>query len=207
MTRAQRVLQLHGIYLIVNESERVLDIVRASLAAGVGIVQYRAKGGIEPATLRTLRELTLAHGALLILNDDWRTARAFGCDGAHLGPGDPGFSDAAAVRAEVPEMLLGFSCASEEEMRAAYRGGADYAGVGSVYSTHSKADAGDPIGIEGLRHIAAAAPLPVAAVGGITLETLREVRQSGVAMAATISAVADAGDPAAAAAALVRLWG
>lgn len=184
----------------------MLEIVHASLDAGIRLVQYRAKDGVEPSSLRALRELTHARGALLIVNDEWQSAQAFGCDGAHLGPGDPGFEDPVALRAALPEMLLGFSCASEAELRAAYRAGADYAGVGSVYATQSKPDAGGPIGIEGLRRIAAAAPLPVAAIGGIALNNLRDVRQSGVAMAATIAGIADADDPGAAASAFVRLW-
>ncbi len=206
MTRAQRASLLHGIYVIVNEESRALEIARAVLAAGVRIVQYRAKDGIADARLRALRELTQGYRALLILDDDWRAAGAYECDGIHLGPGDDGFGDPARVREALPAALIGLSCANEEEARAAEAGGADYVGVGSVYATNSKEDAGAAIGIETLKRIAASTRLPVAAIGGISLENLREVRASGVAMAATISAVARSADPRDAARRLVALW-
>ncbi len=206
MTRARRTSLLHGIYLIVNESPRVVQIARAAVDAGVRILQYRAKGGIDPTHLRALRALAAQREALILVNDDWRAALAFGCDGVHLGPGDDGFADLVRVRAALGELLVGLSCADGGEMRAAEEGGADYAGVGSVFSTTSKSDAGAPIGITGLRNIAAAARLPVAAIGGITRENLRDVKATGVAMAATISAVAGAADPAEAARELLRTW-
>ncbi len=208
MTRAQRASFLHGIYVIVNESPRAPEIARASLAAGVRIVQYRAKGGLVDARLRALRELTKAYGALLILDDNWRAALAYACDGVHLGPGDEGFADPTLVRTAAPEMLIGLSCADEEEARTAESRGADYMGIGSVYATRSKEDAGAPIGIEALRRIASASGLPAAAIGGISIENLREVRESGVAMAATISAVSLDPDPGPGQAVrqLVTLW-
>lgn len=204
--REQRVALLHGIYAIVNESPGAIDIARAALDAGIGIVQYRAKRGIVAQTLQALRAITRDARALLIVNDDVEAARAFGCDGVHLGPDDAGFYRVESVRAALPEHLIGLSCGTIEEARPARTAGADYLGVGSVYATPSKDDAGEPIGIEGLERIASIASLPVAAIGGITLENVGNVRRSGVAMAAVISAIANADDPRAAAAALVRAW-
>ncbi|MGH7738493.1 MAG: thiamine phosphate synthase [Candidatus Tyrphobacter sp.] len=195
---------LRGIYLIVNESPSMLDVAGASLSAGVRIVQYRAKGGIDPNRLRSLRTMTKGCGAILLVNDDWRSAREYGCDGVHLGPGDQGFMHAGELRAHWPDAILGFSCGSVEETRAAM--GADYVGVGPVFATHSKSDAGDPIGIAGLRRVAVATALPVTAIGGITQANVGEVRGAGVAMAAVLSAIASAHDPHAVAAALVRTW-
>ncbi|MBV8637915.1 MAG: thiamine phosphate synthase [Candidatus Eremiobacteraeota bacterium] len=201
-----RVSRLHGIYAIVNETGNVLDLARATLDAGIGIIQYRAKRGIIPAHLRALREITSHAGALLVVNDDWRAVIEFDCDGVHLGPDDDGFVDVAPVREAIGTRLIGLSCGTVEEAREANRLGADYIGVGSVYATASKADAGDPIGIEGLRRVAAVATMPVVAIGGITAHNLEPVRQSGVAMAAVISAIAGASDPRAAARDLVRRW-
>ncbi len=102
------------------------------------------------------------------------------------------------------DRLVGLSCGTPAEARTA--GDADYLGVGSVYATASKADAGTPIGIAGLLAVARETTLPVAAIGGIDAANLHEVRSAGVAMAAVISAVAAAGDAAAAARTLVELW-
>jgi len=205
--RARRAALLHGIYAIVNESPHAVDIARAALSAGVSVVQYRAKGGIVAETLHALRAATRERGALLIVNDDVAAVRAFDCDGVHLGPDDAGFSNAQRVRAALPESMIGLSCGTVEEAAQQRTAGADYLGVGSVYATASKDDAGAPIGIEGLQRIASVAALPVAAIGGITIENLAEVRGSGVAMAAVISAISSARSPRAAAQALVDAWG
>lgn len=206
VARARRAALLHGIYAIVNESSGTGDIARAVLDAGIRIVQYRAKRGIVPETLRALRDMTRDAGALLIVNDDVEAVRAFDCDGVHLGPDDAGFYDAARVRANLPERLIGLSCGTVEEARPNRTDGADYLGVGSVYATPSKDDAGEPIGIEGLTRIASITALPVAAIGGITRVNVINVRRSGVAMAAVISAISGADDPSEAARALVQRW-
>jgi thiamine-phosphate pyrophosphorylase len=201
-----RVTRLHGIYAIVNETSAVLDIARACIDAGITVLQYRAKNGINKDHLILLRALTYDSGALLIVNDDWRAAAAFDCDGVHLGPDDDGFIEIAPVRSALGQRLIGLSCGTVEEAREANRLGADYIGVGSVYATGSKADAGDPIGIDGLRRVASVAAMPVVAIGGITVQNLDPVRETGVAMAAVISAISSAPDPAAAAHELVQRW-
>ncbi|HZZ00061.1 MAG TPA: thiamine phosphate synthase [Candidatus Baltobacteraceae bacterium] len=205
-TRTQRVALLSGIYAIVNESPRCVEIARAALSADIGILQYRAKSGIASETLRTLRAMTRKSGALLIVNDDLEAVRAFECDGVHLGPDDSGFYDVAGVRAAIPDRVIGLSCGTVEEASPQRTEGADYLGVGSVYATPSKDDAGAPIGIEGLTKIATVTALPVAAIGGITVENVVNVRRSGVAMAAVISAISAAADPGEAAGTLVQRW-
>lgn len=208
MTRARRAALLRGIYAIVNETAapHPVELTRAILEGGARIVQYRAKVGVVAEHARAIRNLTHANGALFMLNDDWRAVQTFDADGVHVGPDDAQPAELAAIRAALPGRLLGISCATPEEARLAQTSGADYIGVGSVYATNSKADAGDPIGLAGLRAVAAATPLPVAAIGGITFANLPGVRAAGVAMAAVISAISDANDPRSATAALVGVW-
>ena len=204
LDRAQRLL---GVYAIVGDTcSNVLDVAYAALEAGVRVVQYRRKGGIDLDEMRTLRTATREHGALLLLNDDWQAAHALECDGVHLGPGDDGFDAPSSVRAAWPDGILGLSCGSVREALTLHRESIDYIGVGPVYPTQTKDDAGQAIGISGLLEIAAAAKVPVCAIGGISLENIAVVRTSGVAMAAVISAIASATDPAVAAHDLVRLW-
>lgn len=206
ITRSQRAALLHGIYVIVNEDARVLEIARAVLDAGVRIVQYRAKSGIDAAHLAALRELTRERDALLIMNDNWQAAIEYDCDGVHLGPDDDGFAHAAEVRTAMGERLVGLSCGTLLEVRAANAAGADYLGLGSVFATHSKADAGAPIGMGGLRVLATASAVPAAAIGGITTATIPSVRRCGAAMAAVISAIAASPQPQQAARELVEAW-
>lgn len=206
--RAQRAALLRGIYAIVNESAQrdAIHLTREVLEGGVRIVQYRAKSGIVPDHARAMRSLTRTYGALFIVNDDWRAVQTYDADGVHLGPEDALADDLGAIRAALPQAILGISCGTPQEARAANASDADYYGVGSVYATSSKADAGNPIGVDGLREVAAIARVPVAAIGGITLQTLPGIRASGVAMAAVISAISAAPDAREASAALVRAW-
>ena len=204
VTRAARAELLHGIYVILDDGPQTTALARAVLEAGVRIVQYRAKNGIRSDCARALRDLTRERDSLLILNDDWRAALQYECDGVHLGPGDDGFAATAPVRDAMADRLIGLSCGTAGEIRDA--GDVDYLGVGPVFETSSKPDAGRPLGVAELRRLASASPLPVAAIGGISLARLGDVRRSGVAMAAVISAVASSSDPRATAAALVSSW-
>lgn len=206
ITRAQRAELLRGIYVILNEEARTIELAGAVLAAGVRIVQYRAKHGIDADRLRSLRALTREHDALLIMNDDWRVACEFDCDGVHLGPDDDGFARAADVRDAMGERLVGLSCGTLHEVRVGNAAGADYLGIGSVFATASKADAGAPIGLGGLRVLAAVSAVPVAAIGGITAATIPTVRRCGAGMAAVISAIAASPQPHQAARGLVDAW-
>ena len=206
VTRAARAELLHGIYAILNDEMQTLDLARAVLDAGVNIVQYRAKNGIRSECARALRKLTRERDALLILNDDWRAAVAYDCDGVHLGPDDDGFAAVAPVREKMQERLIGLSCGTAGEIRGAGVSDVDYLGIGPVFETRSKPDAGRPLGLDGLRSLASQTLLPVAAIGGITVARLDEIRHCGVAMAAVISAVRSAAQPRTAAAQLVLRW-
>lgn len=199
--------RLRGIYAIVDDRcGDVQALAEAALDGGVRILQLRAKAGIDPDDARAIRRITHERGALFLLNDDWRAVERYDADGAHLGPDDAGPAELTSIRAALAGRVLGLSCGTLEELRMAEAAGADYAGVGSVYATGSKADAGEPIGVDGLGRIAAAAAIPVAAIGGITLERIPAVAAAGASMAAVISAIAAAPNPSAAAAALVAAW-
>jgi len=197
---------LRGVYAILNDERDPVALARAILDGGVRIVQYRAKNGIAPSHASQLRTLTRSCGSLLVINDDWRAAKRFDADGVHLGPDDAYLADLPEIRAALGDRLMGLSCGTVEEALAAQAAGVDYIGAGSVFATSSKSDAGEPIGIEGLRRIAAATELPVAAIGGINEKNLQAVRATGVAMAAMISAFTSASDPRKAAERLVRIW-
>lgn len=202
-----RVAPLEGIYAIVNaQTPRLTEFVAALLDGGIRIVQYRAKAGVVAEEVHAVRLITKKAGALLILNDDWKAALAVRADGVHLGPDDANRAQLPMIREYLDGLVLGLSCGTAEEARYAESLGADYIGAGSVFATASKADAGEPIGLAGLALVAAATTLPVAAIGGITAQTIGAVRETGVSMAAVISALSGAPDPRNAAADLVKRW-
>jgi thiamine-phosphate pyrophosphorylase len=97
-----------------------------------------------------------------------------------------------------PAPVLGVSAATVEEAESARRAGADYVGVGAVYATATKTDAGEAVGTARIHAIAAACPLPVVGIGGITVDNAAAVVRAGAAGVAVITAVTMAEDMAAA---------
>ncbi|MFZ1124489.1 MAG: thiamine phosphate synthase [Candidatus Baltobacteraceae bacterium] len=202
----ERGAKLSGIYALVDRGlvDDPIGLAVAVLAAGVRVLQYRAKSGVDPAIVRRMRAHTAAARAILIVNDD--VEAALEADGLHVGQSDLAALDLAALRARLGSRLLGISCATPQEARVAAELGADYLGAGPFAPTGTKLDAGAPIGAEGLRGVVSATALPVAAIGGIGLENLETVARSGAAMACIGGALVHGGDPHAAALALVRRW-
>jgi thiamine-phosphate diphosphorylase len=199
-------LLFRGIYALVDPAAHAdpLGFVDGVLAGGIRLVQVRAKGGIAPDLLTAIVERVRAAGGRTVINDDVELALL--ADGVHLGQEDAAGHDLRALRARLGSRIIGLSCGTPAEALAADPRLIDYLGAGPIFATSSKRDAGGPIGVNGVRVVAAATPLPVAAIGGIELATLPRVRESGAAMAAVISALARGSDPAATARALVAAW-
>lgn len=197
--------QLRGIYALVDP-ERVEPVAftEALLRGGVRLIQVRAKSGIDGATLLAIVGRVRAVGGITIVNDDVGLARL--ADGVHLGQEDAAAVDVPALRAALGSRIIGLSCGTPQEARAADPALFDYIGVGPIFATPSKSDAGLPIGVSGVRAVVEATGLPSAAIGGIGLENLPRVRETGAAMAAVISALV-CEDPEAAARAFVARWG
>jgi thiamine-phosphate pyrophosphorylase len=192
--------RLRGLYVITDErmGGGHETLARAALAGGARIIQLRDKSTSLRRLLpiaRVLRRLTQQHGALLIINDRIDLTLAVGANGVHLGPDDWPVSEARRVLG--PHILIGASCGDEVEARRATDDGADYIGAGAIFGTATKHDAGEPIGLAGLRRILSATHLPVAAIGGVGAGNIAEVTAGGAVMACVVSAVAAAGDEAA----------
>jgi thiamine-phosphate pyrophosphorylase len=203
--RLSRRAALQGIYALVDPQTRPLEpYVEALVAGGVRLFQVRAKGGIARDTLARVVTLVRAAGGLTIVNDD--VAAAADADGVHLGQEDAALHDLRAVRERLRDGIVGLSCGTPDEAHAVDASLIDYLGVGPIFATGSKADAGLPIGVNGVRAVVAATTLPTAAIGGIDLERLTRVRESGATMAAIISALASTSDARSAARAFVAAW-
>lgn len=152
------------------EEVTLVERVDAACAAGLRIVQLRRPSDAPDERLRlghTLREVTRAHGALLVINDDLALARAVDADGVHLGERDLPIREA---RDAAPGLLIGASARSLDRARQALAEGADLLGVGAIFDARAtKADASAPQGLAWLaelrRHLGLA-PLLVA-IGGV----------------------------------------
>lgn len=181
----------------IQAGERSLvEVVRAVLRGGAPAVQLRSKYGTARELVeltRTLLAETRSAGALLFVNDRVDVALAGDADGVHLGDDDLPLT---AARRIVPSgFLLGRSVETLEQARIAEREGADYLGVGPVFATESKPDAGAPIGLTGLGRVAGAVQIPVVGIGGIDHSNAAAVREAGAAGIAVIRAVMRAEDP------------
>ena len=182
-----------------------LEVARAALEGGADAIQIRDKSSTAynlSLISAEIQPLARKFGAAFFVNDRVDVALLAGADGAHVGQED---LPAREARRLLPRpRLIGVSAGSKEEARRAEREGADYVGVGPVFATATKPDAGEPLGLEELSHIAAAVRIPVVAIGGITRENVAQVFAAGASGAAVVSAVVAADDMAAAARALKR---
>jgi thiamine-phosphate pyrophosphorylase len=193
-----------GLYVItdagLSRGRSHTEVLREAIAGGAAVVQLRDKDLTTRELVeegQKLRSLTLEMGAALIVNDRIDVALAVEADGVHVGPDD--MPVALARELVGPGRILGASAGTVDEARAAQADGADYLGVGSVYATGTKADAGEPIGPEGLARIAASISIPVVGIGGIAEANAGEVIAAGGEGVAVISAVVSADDVQAAA--------
>ena len=167
------------------------------------MVQLRDKQAGEDELRRAtavLRALCDEHGALLWLNDRPDLALAFGADGVHVGQDD---EPVEAVRAEVgPELLVGLSTHSPEQLEQALGVEADQLSVGPVWETPTK-EGRPAAGLDYVRHAATrAAGRAWFAIGGIDMDNVRQVTAAGAERIVVVRAIRDAPDPRAAAAAL-----
>ncbi len=192
------------LYLVAGEADcagRPLEeVVTAAVRGGVTLVQLREKSAPEArqvAAARRLKALLAPAGVPLIVNDSLDVALAAEADGLHLGQDD---SDPAAARAALgPSRILGLSVGTPEELARSDLSGVDYLGVGPVFATASKDDAGAAIGLEGLRDLRRRCDLPMVAIGGIKREQATAIAACGFQGVAVVSAICAAPDPAAAA--------
>jgi thiamine-phosphate pyrophosphorylase len=186
-----------------SAGERELpDLLRAAVAGGVGIVQLREKhldDGELVAVANAAAALCKRLGALLIVNDRPSVAIEAGADGVHVGQEDMGVAE---VRELVgPDMLIGLSTHTPEEIDAEDAALADYIGVGPVHETPTKP--GRPaVGLELIRYAALHAPVPFFAIGGLNVGNLGEAIEAGARRAVVLRAIAEAEDPQSAARAL-----
>ena len=185
-------------------------IVLAGLCAegGATLVQLRDKTGdtrVRVAQARLIKAVLQPYAVPLVINDRIDVALAAQADGVHIGPDDMAPEDARRLLG--PSAIIGVSIKSIAAVEAAPLELIDYAGVGGVYATLSKAQEDPPIGPEGLARIAAvlrrrAPNVPVVGIAGIDAANAAAVIAAGADGVAVISALSLAPDPAAAARAL-----
>lgn len=170
------------------------DQVEQALRGGVTCVQLREKSLGVPAILVEAEEigaLCRSYGVPFLINDCVEIALQCGADGVHVGQKDRAAREVRRLLG--PNRILGVSAGTVEQAVQAERDGADYLGVGAVFSTSTKADA-MPVSYETLQAICRAVSIPVVAIGGIQRENLLSLTGSGVDGVALVSAIFAAPD-------------
>ena len=199
-----------GLYAVTDPAltppQCLVEQVRAALAGGAVLIQYRDKRstGREKATLAAaLLAACRAAGAPLIINDDVELAAAIGADGVHLGRDDP--SPAEARRRLGPEAIIGVSCYNElAHGEAAAAAGADYIAFGRFFASATKpgAAAADPALLQHARRCG----VPVVAIGGITAANGGALIAAGADLLAVIHGIFGQPDAERAAAKITALF-
>lgn len=180
-------MKLDPFYLIVDD----VSWLHRLLPVGVKLVQLRIKDRSDEEIREqvvTAKSLCARAGACLIVNDYWRIALDEGCDFVHLGQSDLDDADVPALRRA--GVRVGISTHSHEELARALAFSPDYIALGPIYPTTLKVMLWAPQGLERIaewkRRIA---PIPLVAIGGLTVERLPGVFEAGADIAAVVSDV------------------
>lgn len=186
------------LYLLVTQAScphGAGPVIRAALAAGVSVIQVREKKLPDRELVewgRYVREWTAEAGALFIMNDRPDLAVLTDADGVHVGQDELTVRDARRIVG--PHKLVGVSTHSLEQARTAVLEGADYIGVGPVFTSTTKSFS-ELAGLEFVRQVAAEITLPAFAIGGIDPRNIGNVVDAGARRVAVSSAICGADDP------------
>ena len=168
-----------------------VSAAHAMIEGGAGLLQFRYKGPFTRAVLTQAARITQLcrdAGTLLIINDRADIALLLDA-GVHVGQEDLPAADARRLMGA--GRIVGFSTHGLEQFAAGLSEPVDYLAAGPVFATSSKDDAEAPVGLEGIRALAASRAagsvhLPLVAIGGITRANAREVLQAGADSVAVI---------------------
>ena len=186
--RLGRLYPIVDVGSLVRRGVGVEEFVRGLVGSGVGVLQLRDKVGSPAEVLRraeVISRLVEGTGCLAVMNDRVDLALLAGWGAVHLGHRDLPVAAARGVFGG-RELVVGVSTHSEEQVRAAEVGTADYVAVGPVFGTSTKADAEPVVGLAGVRRARALTRKPLVAIGGITRENAASVMAAGADSVAVI---------------------
>ena len=192
-----------GLQFITHFTERhtYLDSARIALEGGCRWVQLRMKDadeGLFVATAREVRALCDRFGATLVIDDHAELVGATGADGVHLGKNDMPVAEARLMLG--PDIVIGGTANTFDDVKALAEAGADYIGCGPFRFTTTKQRLSPVLGLEGYRDIVrrmreSGIGLPIVAIGGITFDDIGPIMRTGVTGIALSGSVLRADDP------------
>ncbi len=180
-------------FYLVTDSELsrkgTLSDVGDAVESGCKIIQYREKNKNTKEMINEASEIKkiCRDNAIFLVNDRIDVALAAGADGVHIGQDDMPIDIARKLLGA--EKIIGLTVHNRDEAIEAEQKGADYVGLGPIFDTSTKKDAGKGIGSDRIREVKNAIKIPVVAIGGINKENCRNVIESGADSLVAISAI------------------
>lgn len=170
-------------------TDTVEESVEQAILGGCTTIQLREKNCSSLEFYETavnVKKITDQYNIPLIINDRVDIALAVNADGVHVGQGD---LPCSAVRRIIgKDKILGVSASTLDEAVRAEKDGADYLGVGAMYSTNTKTDV-NIVTMEELKKIRKAVAIPIVVIGGINKNTLGNFIDCGIDGLAVVSAI------------------
>jgi thiamine-phosphate pyrophosphorylase len=188
-----------------NHGWTVPDLARACVAGGARLLQVRGKRVPSGRLLELVDEIvddTASIGSIVVVNDRADVARIAHAAGVHVGQDDLSAADARALLG--PSTLVGLSTHTRTQVDVALAEPISYLAVGPVFATNTKDTGFAPVGLELVRYAAecpdagqnrAGGPLPIVAIGGITLDHAAKVLAAGATSVAVITDLFATGNP------------
>jgi len=200
----------YSLYLCTDQdlmsTATVEEAVEQAILGGCTLIQLREKHSSSLDFYKTacrVKQITDRYQIPLIINDRVDLALAVDADGIHVGQSDLPCSVVRKIMGK--DKIIGVSASTLEEAIQAEKDGADYLGVGAMYSTSTKTDA-KVVTIEELKKIRKAVKIPIVVIGGINQETLVNFKDCGIDGLAVVSAIISQKDIKSAAKELLQLF-
>lgn len=172
-----------------TQEKPLIKQIEEALKGGATAIQLREKEMDEDDFLKEafeVKALCNKYKVPFFINDNVEIAVKCGADGVHIGQNDMDVRQARKIIGD--KMILGVSAQTIEQAVKASGDGADYLGVGAVFSTSTKKDA-DDVSLETLRNICKSVDIPVVAIGGIGKDNIMKLKDTFIAGVAVVSAI------------------
>ena len=184
-----------------NDKYSYLDSIRLALDGGCKWVQLRMKDASEEDFLRNAhqaRKLCDQYQATFIIDDHVELVRECGADGVHLGKNDMPIAEARRLLGD--DFIIGGTANTFDDVLSHYRSSANYIGCGPFRFTTTKKGLSPILGLKGYQDIVAkmksqSIDIPIVAIGGITIDDIPSIMQTGVNGIALSGTVLNAPDP------------
>lgn len=189
-----------GIYGITAEKfskgRKNIDVVREMIKGGIKILQYREKNKYKSfkelyEECREIRKITYNEGITFIVNDFIDIAMMVDADGVHIGQDDFPIIE---VRNLIGNKIIGLSTHSPKQAELAIASGADYIGVGPIFSTQTKENVCNAVGLEYLDYAVENVKIPFIAIGGIKEHNISEIIRRGAKRICLVTEIVGADD-------------